>query len=397
MKNIIIAFLLLFAIENISSQTCKPAIWDIEVIDSKVQRIKNGENFAFYDQIKRKADGILREKKNPTVMSKISAPISGDKHDYMSLSRYWWPNPNSSDGLPYVRHDGKSNPELNDYDRNTLNALSNSVRTLSLAYYISGEQKYADKAISRLRTWFIDPDTRMNPNMRFAQVRKGHDGDRGNKSGVLDGYSFVQMLDAVSLLEIRGAMPQSVCDSLHNWFGEYTDWLLTSKQGIAESRGKNNHAIGYDIQLTRYAIYGGRDSLARAVIEAFPTRRLQQQIMPDGRMPEELKRTIAFFYSRYNLEHMIDLCDIAKSLGMNDLYTSSNEAIDRAIMWLIPFAKEPSTFPYKQINSWDKAIADFSRVVYRASKYSPKAEEYKALYNTIKPQREDAMFEFLHL
>ncbi|MFI3293388.1 MAG: alginate lyase family protein [Rikenellaceae bacterium] len=382
--------------DNTNTAPKTPAIWNIDVIDAKVRRIKSGERFAFYDQIKRQADAILREESNPSVMNKVAAPISGDKHDYMSLSRYWWQNPNTEDGLPYVRHDGKTNPEINDYDRNSLSRLSSSVRVLSLAYYISGEQKYADKAISRLRTWFVDPSTRMNPNLNFAQVRKGHDNNRGNKSGVLDGYSFVEMLDAVSLLEIRGAIPQNICDSLHSWFGEFTDWMLTSEQGIAESRGRNNHAIGYDIQLTRYAIYGGRDSLARAVISSFPSRRLERQIMEDGRMPEELKRTIAFFYSRYNLEHMIDICDIARSLGIDDLYISANGAIDRAIMWLIPFAKDPSSFPYQQINSWDKAINDFARVVYRASKYN-NTEEYKAIYNALKAPREESMFEFLYM
>src|SRR5262245_38542596 len=38
-----------------------------------------------------------------SVMDKSIVPPSGDKHDFMSLSRYWWPNPNTPDGLPYVR------------------------------------------------------------------------------------------------------------------------------------------------------------------------------------------------------------------------------------------------------------------------------------------------------
>lgn len=389
--------MIILGAESIASEPPKPAIWSIELIDAKVDRIKSGEHFAFYDQIKREADKIVREVGNPSVMDKVTTAKSGDKHDYMSLSRYWWRNPNTADGLPYVRHDGESNPEINDYDRNSLSRLSSSVRVLSLAYYISGEQRYAQRAMSRLRTWFIDPETRMNPNLNFAQVRRGHNSDEGTQFGVLDGYSFVEMLDAVTLLEIRGVMPQTLCDSLHCWFGEFTDWMLTSKQGVAEGRGNNNHAVGYDIQLVRYAIYGGRDSLAREVIDAFPSRRLELQITPDGRMPAELKRTIAFFYSRYNLEHMIDICDIAKSMGIDDLYSSSDAAIDRAIMWLIPYAKEPPAFPYKQIGSWDKAIHDFARVLYRASKYSNSQEEYISAYEMLKSPREESMFSFLYM
>ena len=35
---------------------------------------------------------------------KLVAP-SGDKHDYISVGTYWWPNPDTSDGLPYIRRD----------------------------------------------------------------------------------------------------------------------------------------------------------------------------------------------------------------------------------------------------------------------------------------------------
>ena len=34
-----------------------------------------------------------------SVTFKKDVPPSGDKHDYMSFSRYWWPNPDTSDGL----------------------------------------------------------------------------------------------------------------------------------------------------------------------------------------------------------------------------------------------------------------------------------------------------------
>src|SRR5689334_16375092 len=47
-----------------------------------------------------------------SVIDKAAVPPSGDKHDYISLSRYWWPNPNTPDGLPYIHRDGEVNPEI---------------------------------------------------------------------------------------------------------------------------------------------------------------------------------------------------------------------------------------------------------------------------------------------
>jgi hypothetical protein len=30
----------------------------------------------------------------------------------MSLAPYWWPDPKSPNGLPYIRRDGERNPEI---------------------------------------------------------------------------------------------------------------------------------------------------------------------------------------------------------------------------------------------------------------------------------------------
>ena len=52
-----------------------------------------------------------------SVMDKKLVPPSGNKHDYISIGRYWWPDPTKPDGLPYIRRDGQSNPERKQLDR----------------------------------------------------------------------------------------------------------------------------------------------------------------------------------------------------------------------------------------------------------------------------------------
>jgi hypothetical protein len=46
-----------------------------------------------------------------SVMDKTRTAASGDKHDYFSFAPYWWPDPKKSDGLPYIRDDGRENPD----------------------------------------------------------------------------------------------------------------------------------------------------------------------------------------------------------------------------------------------------------------------------------------------
>ena len=57
------------------------------------------------------ADADL-EKELVSVVQKTRVAPSGDPHDYLSLAPYWWPDPKTADGLPYIRHagDGKVNP-----------------------------------------------------------------------------------------------------------------------------------------------------------------------------------------------------------------------------------------------------------------------------------------------
>ena len=49
-----------------------------------------------------------------SVMQKGRIPLSGDKHDYMSMAPYWWPDTTKPNGLPFVRRDWKIYPASRD-------------------------------------------------------------------------------------------------------------------------------------------------------------------------------------------------------------------------------------------------------------------------------------------
>ncbi len=124
-----------------------------------------------------------------------------DPHDYVSLATYYWPDPTKPDGLPYVSRDGEQNPEIEEYDFATLGRMQRAVHNLAHAWYFTGERRYAERAARQLRAWFVDPMTRMNPNLRHAQMIRGK--DTGRSGGIIDLYRLPVLLDDVRLL--RGA------------------------------------------------------------------------------------------------------------------------------------------------------------------------------------------------
>jgi len=354
---------LLFTTSILLSQ---PLVWN----NGSLRNAKSSLNSETSLLLKKAADKEL-SRQIITVVDKSMVPPSGDKHDYMSMGRYWWPNPATKDGLPYVRRDGVSNPEIEKLDRLPLAQMTRSVKTLALAYYLTDDERYAVKAVDNLRKWFLDAKTRMNPHLNYGQTVPGHNNGMGRGYGIIDTYSFVEMLEGVELLKSSKQFTKKDRQGLHAWFEAYLDWMLTSPVGKEEFEAPNNHGTAFDVQVVRYAMFVGKEDVAKQFIRDFPERRLFKQIEPDGSQPLELARTTAFGYSVFNLDHIIDMCYMAKGLGM-DLYTTTSidgRSIARALEFLLPYAgKTVEEFPYQQIRDWKKVQQEFALVLYRVDK-----------------------------
>ena len=319
-----------------------------------------------------------------TVVDKEMTAQSGDKHDYMSLSRYWWPDTSKADGLPYIRKDGISNPEIEKLDRYPLGDFSKSVQSLSLAYYITSDEKFAEKAVENLRTWFINSKTKMNPNMNYGQTVPGIRNGLGRGVGIIDTYTFIEMLDGVELLKKSKSFTLADQQAIKEWFTAYVQWLQTSPVAREELEAPNNHGTAYDVQLTRYAIFIGNEDLAKKLLNEFPQKRLFSQIEPDGSQPLELARTTALGYSTFNLTHFLDMCQIGKLVGVDLLSAKSTDgrSILKAIDFLVPYINKPaSQFPYQQIKDWDGVQEKLCWQLYRVDQMLPKPA-YKKYYST---------------
>lgn len=316
-------------------------------------RIQNGDHAFDGALAKLKADADKAMTAGPfAVTQKGVLPPSRDKHDYLSQGIYWWPNPDTPDGLPYVNHDGKINPETKKItDETQMLAMSRAVEPLAQSWYFTGNREHANRAALLLRTWFLDEATRMNPHLKYAQFVPAV-APEGRYSGIVDTESLVKIPDAIGLLADAPTWTPDDQKGMQKWFGAYADWLADSKAGQQEGRSPNNHGTVYDAQLASFALFAGKQELAERVLNEVKTRRIAKLIEPDGSQPSELKRTKAWTYSNKNLQSLFWLASMGDKVGI-DLWhfqTEDGRGIQKALDFLIPFASAEKEWTYQRLD-----------------------------------------------
>ncbi len=301
------------------------------------------------EALRKKADSMLTKPLYTVTKRKLRAP-SGCPNDYTSMGTYWWPNPDTADGLPYVRRDGHFNPNCT--DENNFSNMCAQVKWCSLAAFYFDEDKYATRAIDALYTWFICPDTYMTPNARYGQAIPGICDGRG--IGLIDFRESFEVMNSVRLLEAMGKIPSDYVTAIEKWYVDFTDWMLTSECGVEEDTQHNNHGTWYDVQILAAAVFTGRRFLAKKIATTAYQRRFQSQIEKTGAQPFELERTQGLSYSIMNHYAHINIALIAEKAGFKRFWDTDTEAGDALIKlssdYLYPYVKNPASFPYQQIH-----------------------------------------------
>lgn len=357
---LLLAIVLLFGCKNteISNKHAETILMDSDYLaKAKTLIQKNDTELKYaFDKLIEKADEALTQ--GPfSVVDKENLPPSGNKHDYASYSRYWWPDPDKPDGLPYIRHDGETNPDSQNpeySDRKRIGAFGFNTETLGLAYYLTGEEKYAKKAAELIRVWFLDKETRMNPNVNHGQIRPGH--NQGTNSGVLDGRVLIGALEGSLLISSSSALSETEYEKLNDWASQYFNWLTTNELALKEAASNNNHGSFYDVQALYYALYSGNKKAAKQISENFIKNRLYSQIKSDGSMPEEMARTRPLFYSIYNLHAMSLVANLAKKVDV-DIWDANNKdsRLRAALDYLVPYTDSNNKWPYPEIKEADRS------------------------------------------
>ncbi|HLK65682.1 MAG TPA: alginate lyase family protein [Bryobacteraceae bacterium] len=277
--------------------------------------------------------------------------IKAGPNDYYSEGPYWWPDPKNPKG-PYIRKDGERNPDRYLNNRNDLGSLCTAVMSLGLGSLL-GDRRYGEHAARILSVWFVDPKTRMNPNLEYGQAVRGINTGRG--TGIIDTVSMIHTAQGVMLLEQSGMLVAKLGDGVRTWFADYMKWMNTSQKGLDEKKSGNNHATWWTAQVAAYATLAGDQAMKQMAWEHYRTYLVPTEVKADGSCPREEERTQSLSYSAMNLDAFSVLCRIAEVNGVSlwNFRTAAGLGIEKSFHYLMPYVGHPDTWSKQQITKFD--------------------------------------------
>ena len=331
------------------------------------------------EKLRRDADEIITKPTLKVTDIKLPRP-SGDPHDYVSIGPYWWPNPDTPDGLPWVNRDGIVNTDAR--HSNNPGTVYGRVHRLALACFYIGDNGYSEYANRQLYDWFINPETRTNPNAKYGQSVPGVAEGRG--AGLIEFCQVNSLYNALGILDCMGLISEELISGIKAWFYEFANWMLTHELGIRIDNSKDNHASWYSANLLGTAIFTERPALIKKLCHTLHYRRLRASIMPDGSQPEELRRTKALMYSFYNLNALFIACNLSSKNGYGESWgvdmNSGECLIKKAVDFLYPHVLHPESCPYSNLkkSTYERSMAHAMLVLdkrFPSEGYAERAEK----------------------
>ena len=294
-----------------------------------------------------RAEADRRMKEGPwSVTFERPRGLDLDSHDYYSEAPFWWANPDDPGG-PYLLREGRPNPDRFEANRAALNSMSDAVFALGAASYLFDDARYGQRAAHIVNTWFVNPKTRMNPNLEYAQAIRNL--NTGRPAGIIEGRVLIRAIQGMEFLAETGGWDPKDQAVVRKWFEDYLRWLTQSRNGLEEKRSSDNHAAWWTAQVAAVATYVGDDLAAKAAFDVYRDRIFPRQIRADGSAPTEEARNSPW-YSVFNLEAYTMVCRIAEVQGV-DLWSvrgKNGSTLSTVIDYLKPHLADPRQWSREQ-------------------------------------------------
>jgi len=284
-----------------------------------------------------------------TVVHDTSERSSGGPNDFYSEGDYWWPDPVHPDG-PYIRRDGESNPNNFIAHRQSLMRLGDIVGALSSAYLISDSasdrKRYADAIGEHLHAWFVNPKTKMQPHLLYAQAIKGR--NTGRSIGGIDAVHLVEVALAVERLSQYKAIDAGDLSSIKQWFAQFSSWMTSHPYGLKERDHPNNHSIAWSLQIAAYSKLTNNLEHQELVKDYFKQWYLAKMMSKNGSFPKETERTKPYAYSLFVMDLMAGIAQILTTQEENLwLYETENQrSLKLGVDFMAGYINDKMTWPF---------------------------------------------------
>jgi len=278
---------------------------------------------------------------------------AGGLHDFYSEGDYWWPDPAHPDS-PYVRRDGQTNPDNFVAHRHAMVRFSRVMGALAAAYVACRDETYLRRALKHARAWFVDTATMMNPNLQYAQAIKGRVSGRG--IGIIDTIHFLEVVQALRIMEKAGALPPADLQAIKSWFSAYLRWMTTHPYGLDEMKAANNHGTCWVMQVAIFARFVNDRHWMDFCVQRYKTVLLPSQMAADGSFPLELRRTKPYGYSLFNLDALTMVCRILSDKDHNlwDYALPDGRSMRKGMAFMYHYVQDKSRWPFaKDVMYWD--------------------------------------------
>jgi Alginate lyase/Exostosin family len=285
-----------------------------------------------------------------------------DCHDFYDVIGYKFHAANTSNDTAAAM----CNSDDMRYDQSRLAAFQYNTSVLALAYTITGQRSFAERAAQNLVTWFVDPVTLMTPRLN-VMWRSEKNQTFLTKYGVIEFKDVYFFLDAVRIVEESGALTSKQIAILRKWFETYLTWLFVAKDEKSRRGGleayfePNHHGLYHDLQVISVASYVGNYPVAVSTMHESASR-LLTHVSRSGKMFKELHSSNCEHWQMFTLQGWFTLARMARKIGVDTWSrfkilpneelksTEPQSALCRAAEYAIPLLRDRSICKKNQAN-----------------------------------------------
>ncbi|KAL7425298.1 hypothetical protein Q5752_000986 [Cryptotrichosporon argae] len=230
----------------------------------------------------------------PTTYSVTFSPLlcpAGRNYLY-TLKPYFW-----EEGGKWVRRDGRKNPYCEQAQgQKQLEQLALAIRTLAWGTSLPALAARCNaEAEHLLRVFFVDNDTKMLPEVLYAQCIP--DKLEGTQTFVIAMRYLILVSQSVHFFKLPAALDAA----LRSWFRAQVDWMLKSDQGTRARDNGNNIAFWYHAIIRTHLSYLDPAASLKYARDALTGLRAARA-RPADLFADELARTRPAHYTLFALE-----------------------------------------------------------------------------------------------